>query len=99
MEVPTASGKGVGQDLATVAKDEKILLLMAAKNRYQDHIWYDESENHPLDEQQQRVGEYLTTDAMKLIKLCCLLHGNEGLKNFVVFSCVTLHPSPLPRSL
>ena len=42
-----ASNKGVGQDLATVAKDEKIWLLTTvyAKNRYQDYICYDESEN------------------------------------------------------
>ena len=55
MIVPAASDKGVGQDLATVAKDEKILLptTVYAKNRYQDHIW---SGNHPLDEQRHRGG-------------------------------------------
>ena len=48
----------MGQDLATVAKDEKIRLptTVYAKNRYQDHIWYDESENHPPNLQRQRVG-------------------------------------------
>ena len=58
MIVPMSSNKGVGKDLATVAKDEKIQLLMTvyAKNRYRDHIWCDESENHPLDEQRQRGG-------------------------------------------
>ena len=57
--VPTTSDKGVGKDLATVAKDEKIRLstTVYAKNRYQDHIWYGESENHPLDEQRQSGGE------------------------------------------
>ena len=56
MIVPTASDKGVGKDLATVAKDEKIRLptTVYAKNQYQYHIWYDESENHPLEEQRQR---------------------------------------------
>ena len=59
MIVPTASDKGVGQDLATVTKDAKIRLstTVYARNRYQDHIWYDESENHPLDEQRQSGGE------------------------------------------
>ena len=62
MIVPTASDKGVGQDLATVAKDEKIRLstTVYAENRYQDHICYDESENYPLDEQRQRGGEVPT---------------------------------------
>ena len=47
------SDKAVGQDLATVAKDEKTRYpaTVYAKNWYQDHIWYDVSENHPLDEQ------------------------------------------------
>ena len=55
----TTDNKGMGQDLTTVAKDEKIRLstTVYATNRYQDHIWYDESENHTLDEQRQRGGE------------------------------------------
>ena len=55
MIVPTASDGGVTQDLATVAEDEKIRLTTTvyAKNRYQDHICYDESKNHSLDEQRQ----------------------------------------------
>ena len=59
MIVPTARDKGVGHDLATVAKDEKLRLptTVCAENRYQDHIWYNEREDHPLDEQQQRGGE------------------------------------------
>ena len=58
MIVPMARDKGVGQDLATVAQDAKIRLptTVYAKNRYQDHIWYGESENHPLDEQRQKGG-------------------------------------------
>ena len=46
-----------------------------AKIRYQEHIWYDESENHPLDEERQRVRQYLATNVyvMKLIKLYWLL--------------------------
>ena len=73
--VPMARDQGVGQDLATVAKDEKIQLPMTvyAKIRYQDHIWYDEPENHPLNEQQQRGGQYLAADVMKLVKLYWLL--------------------------
>ena len=31
----------------------RLLTTVYAKNRYQDHIWYDESENHPLDEQRK----------------------------------------------
>ena len=48
----------MGQDLATVAKDEEIRLptTVYAKIRYQDPIWYDEPENHPLDEQRQNGG-------------------------------------------
>ena len=59
MIVLPASDEGVGQHLTIVAKDEKIRLPTTdyAKNRHQDHIWYDESENHPLDEQRQRGGE------------------------------------------
>ena len=47
-----------GQDLATVEKDERIRLLTTvyAKNRYQDYIWDEEPENHPLDEQRQSGG-------------------------------------------
>ena len=49
------NNEGVGQDLATIAKDEKLWLstTVYAKNRYQDHIW---PENHPLNEQRQRGG-------------------------------------------
>ena len=52
MIVAMASDKRVKHALATVAKDEKIRLpsIVYAKNRYKDNIWYDESENHPLDE-------------------------------------------------
>ena len=55
----------------TVAKDEKIRLptTVYAKNRYQNHIWYDESENHLLTNSDKGVGKYLATDVMKLIKL------------------------------
>ena len=51
MIVPTVRDKGVGQNVATVAKDEKLRLPTTVydKNRYQDLIWYDASENHPLD--------------------------------------------------
>ena len=79
MIVPTASHKGGGwQDLATVAKDEKIRLPVTvyAKNRYQDHISHDKFENHLLDEQRQRVGKYLASDFMKSIILYWLMHGN-----------------------
>ena len=53
IESPDANGEG-GEDLATIAKDEKI--QSADENWYQDHICYDEPENHPLEEQRQRGG-------------------------------------------
>ena len=56
---PGGQRRGGGEGLATIAKDEKIRLptTVYTENRYQDHIWYDESKNHPLDEQWQRGGE------------------------------------------
>ena len=56
--VPMTSDKGVWQNLATVAKDKKIRLptRVYARNRNQDHIWYDEPENHPLDEHRPSGG-------------------------------------------
>ena len=47
----------MGHNVATVAKDEKILLptTVYAKNRYQDHIWYDESGPVPAP---KGVGQY-----------------------------------------
>ena len=54
--VATINDKGLGPHLATVAKDEKIRLPTTVYANNQNHIWYDESEDHPLDEQQQRGG-------------------------------------------
>ena len=63
MIIPTASDKGVRQDLATVAKNEKIRLptTVYTKNRYQDYICYDESEITLSTNSDKWVGQYLAT--------------------------------------